>query len=122
MWNKSSLKPLGEADFDIMSLMTETIHRANFVVAPNDYTCLLGLKAVREMNLITINSEKFIANVTSQELGNLGECTLTVDPNVQPKALPCRKLSFAIENDAKKEIDDLVVLGVLSRLNNLLNG
>ena len=65
------------------------------------------------MNLITIKSEKFITNVTSQELGNLGECALTVDPNVQPKALPFRKLPLAVKIDVKKEIDNLVNLGIL---------
>ena len=113
MWNKSSLKPLGEANLDIVNPMTGTVHTANFVVVPNDYTCLLGLKTVRDMNLITINNETFIANVVSEELGDLGECSLTVDPNIQPKALPCRKLPLAIENDVKKEIDNLVNLGVL---------
>ena len=105
--------PGTEANLDIVNPMTGTVHTANFVVVPNDYTCLLGLKTVRDMNLITINNETFIANVVSEELGDLGECSLTVDPNIQPKALPCRKLPLAIENDVQKEIDNLVNLGVL---------
>ena len=58
------------------------------------------------MNRITINNETFLAIVVSEELGDIGECTLPVDSNIQPKSLPRRKLPLAIEYDVTKEKDN----------------
>lgn len=80
---------------------------------PNNYSCLFGLKTIQKLNLITINDEKFIAIVGSKELGDLGEATLKVDPEVTPKTLPCRKLPIALQDDVKCEIDHLVERGIL---------
>lgn len=113
MWNKSALKPLGEAVLNVRNPRTGESSDIKFTVVPNNYTCLLGLKTIQKLNLITINDDKFIAVVGSKELGDLGEATLKVDPEVTPKALPCRKLPIALQDDVKREIDHLVERNIL---------
>ena len=61
-----------------------------------------------------MNNDRFIANVETQKLGDLGETTLTVNDNVPAKALPCRKLPLSLQDDVKKEIDLLVNRGILT--------
>ena len=113
MWNKSALKPLGEAVLNVRNPRTGESSDIKFTVVPNSYTCLLGLKTIQKLNLITINGDKFIAVVGSKELGDLGEATLKVDREVAPKALPCRKLPVASQDDVKREIGHLVERNIL---------
>ena len=79
-----------------------------FVVVPNGFTNLLGLKTIQELGFITINEECFISQLEAPQLGDLGEATLRIDENAQPKVLPCRKLPLAIEDTEKKELDPLI--------------
>ena len=76
-----------------------------FAVVSNKLQCLLGLETSQEMGLLTLNREQFISNLKvnsdTDTLGDLGEATLTVDPNVQPKALPCRKIPHALRDNVK---------------------
>lgn len=68
------------------------------------------------MGLMTINIDLFANNVISNvnmSLGDLGEASLEVDPDVQPKALSCRKIPLAIRYDVKNELDILVQRGIL---------
>lgn len=72
MWNRSWIKPLGEANLDVTNPRTGETSEINFTVAPNGYICLLRLRAMQSLNLITINNDKFIAMVGSKDLGDLG--------------------------------------------------
>jgi len=107
------MKPLGEVDLDVINMRTSEQHKVTFVVVPNGLTCLLGLQTIQDMGLITINNQKFIAAVQTQQLGDLGEATLKVDPESPAKTLPCRKIPIAIQDDVKREIDSLVEREIL---------
>ena len=113
MWNKSDLTPLGEVNLDVTNVRTGETTEVHFVVFPNGLNCLLGLKTIQQMGLVTINSSLFINNVNVACIGDLGEASLQVDPEIQPKALPCRKIPLAIRDDVKRELDNLVERGVL---------
>ncbi|XP_052718583.1 uncharacterized protein K02A2.6-like [Crassostrea angulata] len=113
MWNKTNMKPLGEADLTFVNPRTNEKHQLRFIVVPNHYTCLLGLEAVQKLKLITINNEKFISSVSSSDLGGLGTAHLHVDPNVKPKALPCRKIPIALQSLVHEELQKLEDRGVL---------
>lgn len=68
------------------------------------------------MNLISVNGVKFISKLNTQsksDLGDIGEATLVVDSKIQPKTLPCRKLSLAIKDPVKATLDSLVDRGIL---------
>jgi hypothetical protein len=41
------------------------------IVVPNGHANLLGFKTVQNMGLITVNNDRFIANVDVQEIGDL---------------------------------------------------
>ena len=75
MWNKSTVTPLGQVTLEILNPKNTQVSEADFIVVPNDFSCLLGLKTVQEMGLFTINKENFIAEVTSNTspLGNLAK-------------------------------------------------
>ena len=65
------------------------------------------------MGLITVNNDRFIANVVVQEIGDLGVAILQVNDEVKPKTLPSRKLPLSLQDDMKCEIDKLVERNVL---------
>ena len=96
MWNKTNMKPLGEADLTVIKPRTKVKCQLRFIVVPNQFTCLLWLDIIQKLKLITINDERFISNVSSSDLGDLGTAHLRVDSNVRPKVLPCRKIPIAL--------------------------
>ena len=116
MWNKSKVTPLVQATLEILNTKSTQVSEADFIVVPNDFSCLLGVKTVQEMGLFTISKKNFIAEVTSDtnQLRNLDEAKLYVNSNVTPRALPCRNLPFALQEDVKNELDRLVEIGVLT--------
>ena len=115
MWNKSKVNPLGETTLKITNPKNEEETVVDFIVVPNDYSCLLGLSTIQRMGLLTINDGNFIAHISTDanQLGSLGETQLHVDPNVPPRALPCRKLPLALQENVKEELNHLVEAGVL---------
>ena len=60
MWNKSTWNSLGEATLKVTNPLNNEENDVNFVAVRNGSECLLGLKTINKLNLITINSEKFI--------------------------------------------------------------
>ena len=116
MWNKSKLPPLGETTLEVLNPKNAQVSELGFIVVPNDLSCLLGLKTMQEMGLFTINDDNCIAQISSDTnlLGNLEEAQLHVNPEVPPRALPCRKLPrLAFQEDVKQELERLVEIGVL---------
>ena len=78
----------------VVNLRTSAKSEVKFVVVPNGFTNLLGLKTIQELGFITINEECFISQI---KVPQLGEVTLRIDENAQPKVLPCRKIPLVIE-------------------------
>ena len=113
MWNKTNLKPLGETVLRVANPRSSVESEVKFIVVPNGFTNLLGLKTIQELGFITINEECFISQINAPQLGDLGEATLRIDENAQPKVLPCTKIPLAIEDAVKEELDRLVGKGVL---------
>ena len=113
MWNKTNMKPLGETFLMVVNPRTSAKSEVKFVVVLNGFSNLLGFKTIQELAFITINEECFISQIKAPQLGDLGEATLRIDGNTQPKVLPCRKIPLAIEESVKEELDRLVEKGVL---------
>ncbi|KAL9961978.1 hypothetical protein ACROYT_G031027 [Oculina patagonica] len=113
MWNKTNMNPLGETVLKVVNPRTSAQSEVKFIVVPNGFTNLLGLKTIQELGFITINEECFISQIRTPQLGDLEEATLRIDESAQPKVLPCRKISLAIENAVKEELDRLVEKDVL---------
>ena len=115
MWNKSKVNPLGETTLKITNPKNEEETVVDFIVVPNDYSCLLGLSTIQQMGLHTINDGNFVAHISTDanQLGSLGETQLHVDPNVPQRALPCWKLPLALQENVKEELNHLVEAGAL---------
>ena len=65
MWNESNLTPLGETTQTVKNLKKGKKNDVKFIIVHNDYTCLLGLKTSQDMNLFTVNTTNFIANLST---------------------------------------------------------
>ena len=113
MWNNTQQKVLGEAILKVYNPGTKKEHEVNFSVVENNLQPLLGARMSQEMDLITVNQENFIASVSQSDLGDLGEASLVVDPAIPPKALPCKNVPFPIQEEVKKELENLMKREIL---------
>jgi len=114
MWNKTTMTPVGETSLQVCNPKNGEEVSVDFIVVKNSFNCLLSLSAVRTLNLITVNDNNFIANIaTDVDLGDLGTVTLHIDPNIVPRALPCRRVPLALEGKLKTTLDSFVQGGVL---------
>ena len=104
MWNKTNVKPLGETRLKVKNPRTSSESEIKLIVFPNGF---------QELGFITINKECFISQVSTPQLGDMGEATLRIDESVPPKVLPCWKVPIAIQDAVKEELDRLVNKGVL---------
>ena len=82
------MRPLGEAVLDVVKPKDEQSAAVCFTVVGNGYTCLSGVNTVQALGLVTINKHAFIASVTKESLGDLGEATLRIKPDAHPKVFP----------------------------------
>ena len=112
MWNKTSVDSLGETTLTMKNPRTNEKHEVNFVIVPNDFECLLGLKTIQTLNLITLNSEMFIGKVVTY-LGDVGEVELKIYSTATPVALSARNISLGIRDKVKEELSNLVERGIL---------
>ena len=117
MWNDSKMIPKGETTLPVTNPRDGKTTEVKFVVVQNGLSNLLGLKTICELGLITFNQEKYIAQIDTMHLGNLGVTSLSVDTDVKPRALPSRKIPFAIEEKVQKELSHLVNRGILAKVN-----
>ena len=118
MWNKSTVNIAGETTLDVVNPKTNEVCTIQFLVVNNNFHCLLGLEAVKSMNLVTVNCDTFIASVRNESLGDFGSASLSVDVSTKPRVLlPCRKLPIAIRDKVKTELDNLVERGVITHIN-----
>jgi hypothetical protein len=108
------MKPLDEADLDMINVYTNDLRKIRFVVEQNNLTCLFGKNTIQDMGLVTFNNEKFILKAELvQPLGDLGVATLKVDSSISLQVLLCSKIMIVIQDSVKQEIDCLVQQGVL---------
>ncbi|KAL3892079.1 hypothetical protein ACJMK2_004316 [Sinanodonta woodiana] len=112
MWNKSTAKSLGEATLTVTNLVNNETYDVTFVIVPNELDCLLGMKAVQELKLVTINTDNFIGSV-KRHLGDLGEVKLRLTDDAKPRALPTRNIPLAERTEVKEQIDLLTERGIL---------
>lgn len=114
MFNKSSLKPLGKKHCcSWKNVKTGEKNEITFVIVPNSFESLLGLKTIQKLEL-TVNQDQFIAKIeSSMDLGDLGEANLTVVPTIKQNVLPCRKIPIALTDRVKADLDKMVERGIL---------
>ena len=127
MWNGTEMIPKGEATLITENPKTKEVKEIKFTVVDNKFACLLSLNTSKELKIITVNEQNFIAKVSSenclsisnsypQSVGDLGTAKLTIDPNVKPVILPCRKIPLALHDKVKNEIELLLQRGILKKV------
>ena len=115
MWNGTKMTPKGEVILKVFNPKTKSSHEIKFIVVRNDVSCLLGLTTLKLLQFITVHNDQFICSMnTSEQLGNLGETKLTLDPEKKPRQLPCRRIPFALQEKVKIELDHMVKRGILA--------
>ena len=66
--------------------------------------------------IVIINKHAFIASVTRESLGDLGEAKLRINPDARPRVLPCRRIPIALQEEVRQQVNELVERGVLVRV------
>ena len=130
-WDGSITKAIGESSQIVVNPKNNKQYCLNFVVVPNDRSCLLGMKSCKMLNFVTINSNEFMVGsvgsldelnlkklyptVFDGKLGTLeGKVTLRIQDGAIPKTLPARTMPFAVKEEVHCEIQRLVKLGVIT--------
>ncbi len=128
MWNKATVKPLGEAKVPIQNPATGNKYLGKFIIVDDEhgFTPLLGNRVSQKMNLITVNTEHFkrVSAVSmppvdrvnmfpeifrEDEIGKFsGTVHLTVDENITPEVTSDRRIPEALKNPLKDELDKMV--------------
>ena len=130
MWNNSRIVPLGKCRKHVRNPENKKLYSVEFIIVKEDLAPLLGLQAVQQMKLITVNSENFkrvaavkekrenylkdpiiakhAAVFDNSKIGKFeGKVHLEVDPTVKPVVRPSRRSPVALRGRFKNKLDDL---------------
>ena len=123
MWNGTRLVPLGQCLISLYNPKNGENHKVHFIVVDNSLDNLLGAETLSRLNLITVNKENFVGNVTSTDntskvmkLGDLGTAKLYVDPKVQPKVLPCRRIPESKHDKVCQKLQQMIDHDILGHV------
>ena len=124
-WNNKSYKPIGEKRVIVRNPKNGKNYNVNFVICENEFMPIMGLRASEQMNLIELKHKNFEqtnkievdqnAEVFKRKLGTLrGKHRLQIKENAQPYIMPDRRVSIAMKEKLKYELDELTKLGVIA--------
>lgn len=131
MWNGSRFKPAGKAKLEVKNPKSNETYCLDFLVIEEDFIPILGVEAVIQMKLLTIDFDNFVhmssssanslldkySSVFNNELGKLpGKVKLSLKPDARPCVLPTRKIPLAVRNRFKEEIDRLLEEGIIAKV------
>ena len=131
MWNGAESSPAGTAILNIKNPKSGSVHQLDIVVVDADLPPILGMEAVTDLDLVQINYDNFvfasvcaprtfIDNYTSVFDGGLGRLpgtvTLSITKVVRPRVLPTRRIPVAMRSLYIKELDHLLDLGVIAKV------
>ena len=133
MYDKSTIKPLGEVVMHVKNPKTNDDFKVRFVLVKEAVRPILGCRAVQLMGLLTVNfsnisvvktqSESLdvvvneFSDVFEGELGELeGRLDIVLDEKIAPVKLPCRRWPSAVKDKVKDELNRLEGLGVVEKV------
>ena len=138
MWNDSVVKPIGEATLQVFNPKTKQFNDVKFVVVKNSFNCLLGAHTIFKLNLMSANTNNFVAKVGSKlklpidkkkniikaadiantsEFGDLGFLDFDLKSDAKPVALPARKVPIALERRFENKLKELQTKSILKPVN-----
>ena len=140
-YKKKQIPGLGTTRINKRNPKTKKKYNAEFVVVDGSYTPLLGARAAQQMGFIVVqhhniqlvsNNEVFTASPSSslskeqvltdfgdifKGLGKMdGRLHLELNESVSPVKMPPRRVPVALKGKFKEEIDRLVSVGVLEKV------
>ena len=129
MFNNSELKPLRTVEFQTRNPKNDECYLIEYKMVSKGFKALLGAQAVQQFRLMSVNIDNIMSvSGDSSDMssvlvdykdvfkgeGRLEEMLhLTLDKTVLPVILPVRKVTLAVKETLKKEIDCLVSQGIL---------
>ena len=131
MWNGATFIPAGTAILDVTNPKSGNVYKLNFIVVEEELMPILGVEAVTDLDLININFDNFVyasvcaptvffdkyPRVFDDGLGQLpGKVKLSLNQDVRPRVLPTRRVPLAIRERFKQELDRLLALGVIAKV------
>ena len=140
-YNKQQILALGTARVSMRNPKTRKKYNAEFVVVEDDFVPLIGARAAQQMGLLVVQHHNIqVVNsnevpATSQKssltkeqvltdfadifkgLGKMeGKLHLEVDESVSPVIMPPRRVPVALKGKFKEELDRLISVGVLEKV------
>ena len=136
-YNKQQISALGTARVSMRNPRTRKKYNAEFVVVDGNYMPLIGARAAEQMGLLVVqhhniqlvsNSEALTTSLTKEQvltdfpdifkgLGRMeGKLHLEVDDSVSPVVMPPRRVPVALKGKFKEELDRLIDVGVLTKV------
>ncbi|MDY6787809.1 MAG: retroviral-like aspartic protease family protein, partial [candidate division WOR-3 bacterium] len=137
MWNGSSEMSVGTAKLTVVNPKKNSKHTVTFDVVKGKHKPVLGLTDVLKMNLVSVNLNNFervlnvkpvaevrnkatflkkYPNAFADAVGTFeGDSRLSVNDS-PPEVLPTRSLPVSLRPKVKKELDRLLKLGIISKI------
>ena len=134
MFNKSTTKPIGKVNMDVMNPKNGLNYNVEFLIVREDLSPLIGSKTLQEMSLIRVRTEN-IATLESQEeseapqskedlhtrfqdvftgIGKLpGKLHIQTDKTKPPVQLATRSVPEALKKEVKAELDRMEREGIV---------
>ncbi|CAG2205039.1 unnamed protein product [Mytilus edulis] len=133
MYNKSQLSAYGICTLRLKNPKTNKRYNVKFIVVGDEYTPLLGSKAIQQMNLIKIQFHNILTyekgdNVNDFSMQNIvkeyadifdgegsfqGHLHLEIDETITPVKSPLRRIPIAMKPKLKSELHRLETNGVI---------
>ena len=137
MYNGSTSAVKGKCRLAVTNLKTMKEYQVEFLVVPQDYTSLLGVSAVQDLDLINVNYANIMnmqeSDTTSDKRTTHNEALvreyqdvftgtgrfqeklkLEVNPGAKPHQAATRSVPVALENTLKQELDRLTSEGIIA--------
>ena len=131
MWNKTMVKPLGEATIKLKNPKTSQKHKVNFIIVKENFTPIICKESAEDMHLITVNYGNFrnVNNVTTLHSteqndtdpfdGTLGcfpgTVHLKVDNTITPVVCPPRRIPVAIKKKVEDKLQQMTRRGIIEK-------
>jgi len=141
VYNKQQISALGTARVSMLNPRTRKKYNAKFVVVDGNYTPLIGACAAQQRGLLVIQHHniQLVSNnedLTTSQSSSLtkeqvltdfadifkglrrmeGKLHLEVDDSVSPVVMPPHRVPVALKGKFKEEIDRLIDVGVLTKV------
>ncbi|CAH8491041.1 unnamed protein product [Dicrocoelium dendriticum] len=130
MWNGSKLQPKGCVTMKAINPKDGSEHLLDFLLVSGDFMPILGLDSIQSLGFVSFNHDRFVHscevgteivdNYPSVFDGTVGKfqgvAHLSLNESARPVALPARKIPIALREKFLDELQRLISLGVIAKV------